>query len=86
MNKIKGKVIEVYISEQYKEGNLLDIMDRTNINFKVMTDSGIKEIEVEQNDENADIMKNDIVEISEQTISGNEFIDIRLYGGEDYEK
>ena len=28
---------------------------------------------------------NDLVEIIKQTISGKEFIDIRLYGGDDYE-
>ena len=69
MNKITGKVIEIYIPKQYKNDNLLDIMDRTNITFKVMTDNGIKEIDVEQNEENSSIMKNDLVEIVEQTIS-----------------
>ena len=77
MNSIIGKVIEIYIPEQYKNNNLLDIMDRTNITFKVIT--------VEQNEENAIIMKNDLVEISEQTISGKNFVDIRLYGGGYYE-
>lgn len=85
MNKITGKVIEIYIPKQYKNDNLLDIMDRTNITFKVMTDNGIKEIDVEQNEENSSIMKNDFVEIVEQTISDKKFVDIRLYGGEDYE-
>lgn len=85
MNKITGKVIEIYIPKQYKNDNLLDIMDRTNITFKVMTDNGIKEIDVEQNQENSSIMKNDLVEIVEQTISDKKFVDIRLYGGEDYE-
>lgn len=85
MNKITGKVIEIYIPKQYKNDNLLDIMDRTNITFKVMTDNGIREIDVEQNEENSSIMKNDLVEIVEQTISDKEFVDIRLYGGEDYE-
>ncbi len=85
MNKITGKVIEIYIPKQYKNDNLLDIMDRTNITFKVMTDNGIKEIDVEQNEENSSIMKNDLVEIVEQTISDKKFVDIRLYGGEDYE-
>lgn len=85
MNKITGKVIEISIPNQYKNGNLLDVMDRTNITFKVMTDNGIREIEVEQNEENSTIMKNDLVEIIKQTISGKEFIDIRLYGGDDYE-
>lgn len=85
MNSIIGKVIEIYIPEQYKNNNLLDVMDRTNIVFKVITDEGLKDITVEQNEENAIIMKNDLVEIIEQNISGKNFVDIRLYGGGDYE-
>lgn len=85
MNKTIGKVIDIYIPEQYKNNNLLDVMDRTNITFKIMTDEGLKEISVEQNEENASIMKNDLVEIIEQTIYGENFVDIRLYGGEDNE-
>lgn len=85
MNKVIGKVVEVYIPEQYKNGNLLDVMDRTNIGFKVMTDDGIKVIEMEQDEENSHIMKNDLVEIIEQTISGKDFVDIRLYEEWNYE-
>lgn len=85
MNKTIGKVIEIYIPEQYKNNNLLDIMDRTNVTFKIMTNNGLKEVMVEQNEENAMIMKNDLVEIIEQTISGQNFVDIRLYGGENNE-
>ena len=85
MIKTIGKVIDISIPEQYKNGGLLDIMDRTNIHFKVMTDSGLKEITVEQNDENTDIIINDMVEIIEQNISGVDFIDIRLYSGDNYE-
>ena len=85
MNKIIGKVVEVFIPEQYKNNNLLDVMDRTNITFKIMTNNGLKEVTTEQNEENATIMKDDLVEIIEQTISSENFIDIRLYGGEDNE-
>ncbi len=86
MIKTIGKVIDVSIPDQYKNGGLLDIMDRTNIHFKVMTDNGLKEITVEQNDENTDIIINDMVEIIEQNISGKDFVDIRLYGGDNYEQ
>jgi hypothetical protein len=82
MKKIIGKVIEVYIPEQYKNNNLLDVMDRNLIGFKVMTEEGLKVVETEQNEENATIMKKDIVEIIEQTISNVDFIDIRPYGGD----
>lgn len=81
--KTLGKVIEVFIPEQYKNGSLLDVMDRTNIGFKVVTDNGIKEIIMEQNEFNAKIMKNDLVTIIEQTISGKNFIDIELFEGEE---
>lgn len=81
MIKTIGRVIEVFIPEQYKNGNLLDVMDRTNIGFKVVTNNSMRDIIVEQNELNAKIMKNDLVTIIEQTISGKDFIDIELYEG-----
>ena len=54
-------------------------MDVKNIGFKVMTEDGIKEIIQEQNEFNSNIMKNDTVLITEQTISNKKFIDIELY-------
>ena len=60
MNKTIGKVIDIYIPEQYKNNALLDIMDRNNITFKILTNNGLKEITAQQNDENANIMKNDL--------------------------
>lgn len=83
MTKTIGKVIEVFIPEQYKNGNLLDVMDRTNIGFKVATNNSMRDIIVEQNELNAKIMKNDLVTIIEQTISGKDFIDIELYEGDE---
>ena len=77
-----GKVIEVFVPEQYKNGNLLDVMDRTNIGFKVMTDNGIREFIVKDNEFNARIMKNNLVTIIEQTISGKNFVDVELYEGD----
>ena len=83
MNRITGKVIKVFIPNEYKNGNLLDVMDRTNIGFKVETSEGIKEIITEQNELNVIIMKNDLVTILEQTISGKDFVDIELYEGDE---
>lgn len=83
VNKITGKVIEVFIPNEYKNGNLLDVMDRTNIGFKVETSEGIKEIITEQNELNAKILNNDLVAILEQTISGKDFVDIELYEGDE---
>ena len=82
MSRTIGKVTEVFIPEEYKNGNLLDIMDRTSIGFKVQTDNGIKEIITEADEFNAKIMKDDLVMITEQTISGKDFIDIELYEGD----
>ena len=82
MIKTIGKVIEVFVPEQYKNGNLLDVMDRTNIGFKVMTDNGIREFIVEDNEFNARIMKNNLVTIIEQTITDKNFVDVELYEGD----
>ena len=82
MKKIIGKVIEVFIPEQYKNGLLLDEMDRTNIGFKVMCEEGLKEIIVEANDINSEIRKDDMVLIIEQDISKKHFVDIMLYEGD----
>ena len=83
MIKTIGRVIEVFIPEQYKNGNLLDVIDRTNLGLKVATNNSMRDIIVEQNELNAKIMKNDLVTIIEQTISGKDFIDIELYEGDE---
>ena len=82
MTKTIGKVIEVYIPEQYKNNELLDVMDRTNIGFKVKTQDSIKDIILEINEDNAKIMKNDKVLVIEQDISDKHFIDIEIYDGD----
>ena len=79
MKQELGKVIEVFIPQEYKDNKLIDVMDVKNIGFKVMTKDGIKEIIQEQNEFNSNIMKNDTVLITEQTISNKKFIDIELY-------
>lgn len=79
MKQELGKVIEVFIPQEYKNNKLIDVMDVKNIGFKVMTEDGIKEIIQEQNEFNSNIMKNDTVLITEQTISNKKFMDIELY-------
>ena len=44
MKQELGKVIEVFIPQEYKDNKLIDVMDIKNIGFKVMTDNGIEEI------------------------------------------
>lgn len=75
MNKYIGKVIEVYIPDEYKNGELLDIMDRTLLGFKVMMDNGIRDIVVKSNYDNAKITKGKLVEV---TVNGDD-ISIVLY-------
>ena len=82
MEKLYGIVKEVYIPEQYKNGNLLDVMDRNVIGFKVLIDDEIQEFQFEQDEFNVKIMKNDEVLIIKQVIDGKEYIDIE---GVDYE-
>ena len=75
MNKYIGKVVEVYIPDEYKNGELLDIMDRNLLVFKVMTDNGIRDIVVKSNYDNAKITKGKLVEV---TVNGDD-ISIMLY-------
>lgn len=82
-NKI-GKVLKVFIPKEYKNNQLIDKIDSNKIGFEVMLEDGIIEIIQEQNEQNSVIMKNDLILIKRQTISGKSFIDIELYNGEFY--
>lgn len=44
MKQELGKVIEVFIPQEYKDNKLIDIMDVKNIGFRVMTKDGIQEV------------------------------------------
>ena len=85
MKKTIGKVVEVWIPEQYQDGKLLDVMDRNQIAFRVITDQGEKEIVTDQNEWTSNIMKEDTVMITEQVISCQYYIDIELYE-DDYDE
>lgn len=82
MEKIYGTVKEVYIPDEYKNGNLLDIMDRNVIGFKILIDDEIQDFQFEQDEFNVKIMKNDEVLIIKQVIDGKEYVDVE---GVDYE-
>ncbi len=82
MEKLYGIVKEVYIPEEYKNGNLLDVMDRSVIGVKVLIDDDVQDFQFEQDEFNVQIMKNDEVLIIKQVIDGKEYIDIE---GVDYE-
>ena len=51
-----GKVIEVFIPNEYINNQVVDIMDCKNIGFKVKVDDEIIEVIEECNEENAKIM------------------------------
>ena len=80
-----GKVIEVFIPKELKNGNLIDVMDSNKIGFKVQINDEIIEIIEEQDENNSNILKDDLVLITEQEISGKYFIDIELLDGDEYE-
>lgn len=77
MERLYGVVKEVYIPLEYNENNnLLDIMDRHNIGFKIDIDGKVESFEFEQDEFNSQILKNDFVMITKQTIDGTDFVDI----------
>lgn len=73
-----GKVIEVFIPDN-------NIMLSNNIGFRIMIDTEEVEIIQEQDNNNSNILKDDLVKITKQVINDNEYLDIELYEGEDYE-
>ena len=64
--------------KEYKEELLLDTIDNNVIGFKVNTSDGERVIIEEIDEFNSQIMKDDLVLITEQTIDGHYFIDIEL--------
>lgn len=78
MEKKYGIVKEIYIPVINKQ----DVMLSNKIGFIIEIDSKLYKYETEQNDELANIMKNDAVDIIIQTIDNHKFIDIRKSGGE----
>lgn len=73
-----GKILDVYLPNEYKDNKLLDIMDRTKIGFKIKTKDEVLKIILDNNDNNSKIMKDDFVIIRKQIISNKEFIDLIL--------
>ena len=78
MRQTKGIVTEVFMPKKYKEELLLDTLDNNVIGFKVNTSDGERVIIEEIDEFNSQIMKDDLVLITEQTIDGHYFIDIEL--------
>ena len=62
MKKIKGIIEEVYIPTEQNQ----DIIYSNKIGFKIKTSSGILNIEEEQDENNAKILKGDQVAITKQ--------------------
>lgn len=71
-----GRVKEVFIPN--------DIYSN-QIGFKITLNDKILEVIEEQDEYNAKILRDDLVTITKQTISGQEFNSIELYEGVEYE-
>lgn len=78
MRQTKGIVTEVFMPNEYREELLLDTLDNNVIGFKVNTSDGERVIIEEIDEFNSQIMKDDLVLITDQTIDGHYFIDIEL--------
>lgn len=81
MKREIGTVVEVFIPKEES----IDIMYSNQIGFKVQLTNGIITIIQEQNEENASILKDDIVMIITQIIQGKKYTEIKIYEGDDYE-
>lgn len=77
MIKQIGKVIEVFIPD-----DSVDSINSRNIGFKVELNDKVVTIIEEQNSDNSKILKDSMVVITTQTISGKDFIDVESYEGD----
>lgn len=77
-----GIIKEIFIPFQ---DNMVDTMNINKLGFKIDFDDCIEELILEINNNNACIMKDDIVLITKQVINGYELIDIEKYEGNEYE-
>ncbi len=78
MEKKYGIVKEVYIPVM----NNQDVMISNKIGFTIEIDSKLYKYETIANEEVANIMKNDRVEIIIQIIDNHKFVDIRKFEGD----
>ena len=58
-----GRVIEIYIPEEYNNGRKISYLDSNKIGFKVEINNQVKNIIVRQNDDNSLIHVGDLVNI-----------------------
>lgn len=79
-----GMVVEVFIPEEYKDNQLVDVMNSDKIGFKVKLNEDIVTIILEQDERNAEIFREDLVRLIMDDETGK-FINIELYDGEEYE-
>ncbi|MBQ8681743.1 MAG: hypothetical protein IJ509_02405 [Bacilli bacterium] len=77
MKEFKGIVKEVFIPNEYKNNQLIDIMYATKIGFKIKLDND-EEITIikEQDEYNANILKDDEVTIIQEVVDGNYTYDL----------
>lgn len=78
MEKKYGIVKEVYIPVM----NNQDVMISNKIGFTIEIDSKLYKYETIANEEVANIMKNDRVEIIIQIVDNHKFVDIRKFEGD----
>ena len=78
MEKKYGTVKKVYIPVM----NNQDVMISNKIGFTIEIDSKLYKYETIANEEVANIMKNDRVEIIIQIIDNHKFVDIRKFEGD----
>lgn len=75
-----GMVVEVFIPEEYKDNQLIDVMNSDKIGFKVKLNEDIVTIVLKQDELNAEIFREDLVRLIKDNETGK-FVNIELYDG-----
>ncbi len=76
MKQYKAKILDIQIPKQYIDDQVIDIIYRDKIQFKVLSDEGIETLDIKQDKYNTKLHIDDEVLITKQTISNKDFIDI----------
>jgi len=68
-----GKVKKIFIPKEYNNGRKINYLDSNKIGFKIDINGEVKEFIVKQNNDNANIYVNDIVNIVNVNNNSNEY-------------
>lgn len=85
MDKAIGKVLEVFIPEEYVNNQKIDVMDSSKIGFRILLHDREIRVVCDMDEDTGSILKNDQVMVTYQVVDNLEFVSVErcdIYGTE----